>query len=333
MIQDQKTNAELMQIDALLKDTDFALKVAAKQEAAYYEGIGKHAPVFISENDKVNNVERPLIDEKTAVSLAGFYAVETGIGWLCKRDELTPIESLQNIVQNKIAESDLELLSRFANATWKAGQPFRALERIQRPVFTVFDLLQEEQVAKDRNQIINAAGKLYNDIQDLAGAETAIQFQQIRSYLQSVEYAYEMASFLNKTHRERKQKPPREFIKESEKDFLLNKPVVDLKIATNVAGLYALECSLAYFVNQKKITPSNFLQLVVENKMEPQDKELMNRFANATWKASQPFRGMERITRPIFTPFYFLPDDEVDKDWTQLQTAAKQLQASLKVVD
>jgi hypothetical protein len=59
--------------------------------------------------------------------------------------------------------------------------------------------------------------------------------------------------------------------------------------------------------------------------MDKKDKELLERFANATWKASQPFRSMERIRRSNFIPFDLLPAEEVEKDWVQLQAAAKSL--------
>lgn len=49
------------------------------------------------------------------------------------------------------------------------------------------------------------------------------------------------------------------------------------------------------------------------------------RFANATWKAGQPFRGLNRITRPTFTSFYFLGEADIEKDFVQIKMAAEKL--------
>ncbi len=59
--------------------------------------------------------------------------------------------------------------------------------------------------------------------------------------------------------------------------------------------------------------------------MRPKDKMIFARFANATWKAGQPFRGLGRITRATFTPLYFLTEPDIQKDMVQLRTAAQLL--------
>jgi hypothetical protein len=46
------------------------------------------------------------------------------------------------------------------------------------------------------------------------------------------------------------------------------------------------------------------------------------RFANVTWKAGQPFRGLDRIAHATFTPYYFLTEAELEKDWIQIKLAA-----------
>jgi hypothetical protein len=52
--------------------------------------------------------------------------------------------------------------------------------------------------------------------------------------------------------------------------------------------------------------------------------------ANATWKAGQPFRGLNRITRATFTPFYFLNEADIEKDLIQVRSAAKRLLSALE---
>ena len=47
--------------------------------------------------------------------------------------------------------------------------------------------------------------------------------------------------------------------------------------------------------------------------MSEADKLIFARFANATWKAGQPFRDLKRITRATFTPFYFLTEADIER--------------------
>ena len=103
------------------------------------------------------------------------------------------------------------------------------------------------------------------------------------------------------------------------------KNVNDIKIATSLAGFYALECGLNYLVTTTNQSPSSILKSIVDNSINNDDKILFARFANATWKAGQPFRGLNRITRATFTPFYFLTEPDIEKDLVQVRAAAKKL--------
>jgi len=100
-------------------------------------------------------------------------------------------------------------------------------------------------------------------------------------------------------------------------------------MATNLAGFYAVECCTDYLVSTRNVLPSDLLGSIVDNSIRGEDKDLYNRFANATWKAGQPFRGLQRIERETFTPFYFLTKEDIDKDWVQIKTAAKKLLEAL----
>lgn len=98
-----------------------------------------------------------------------------------------------------------------------------------------------------------------------------------------------------------------------------------MKIATSVAGFYALECGVNYLVATTNRLASVILRSVANNTMSPEEKMMFARFANSTWKAGQPFRDLSRITRPTFTPFYFLTEPDIEKDMVQIRTAALRL--------
>jgi len=57
---------------------------------------------------------------------------------------------------------------------------------------------------------------------------------------------------------------------------------------------------------------------------------LLARFANATWKAGQPFRSLSRITRDNFRPAVLLSDDELKKDFDQIRAAAATLADAMR---
>ncbi|WP_315821809.1 hypothetical protein [Paraflavitalea speifideaquila] len=71
------------------------------------------------------------------------------------------------------------------------------------------------------------------------------------------------------------------------------------------------------------------INALLADQLSPANKGLLERFAHATWKTGQPFRGLERITRPIFMPFDLLPAEERAKDWTQVKAAAATIGQSL----
>lgn len=151
---------QLLKLQALLRDKDFALEMAEWLDAAYYKGQGQVPPPFVKPEDETATVQKSVKEEKIAINLAGFYALEAGIGYLSERDGTTPKEVLATIVDGSLDKQDMLLLARFANATWKASQPFRSLSRITRDSFKPAVLLSDEELQKDYVQIENAATKL-----------------------------------------------------------------------------------------------------------------------------------------------------------------------------
>ncbi len=164
MQQQQQITEELTQITKLLRDSSFALDMAKNQEAAYYRAEGQPAPEFLPANEEPGTIERSVKDEKIATSIAAFYALECAIGELMEQEGGTPLEWLNKIKTNQLDSSGVLLVNRFANATWKAGQPFRGLDRITRDTFKPFDLLTKKEQEKDWVQVKAAAGKLLQSL-------------------------------------------------------------------------------------------------------------------------------------------------------------------------
>ena len=318
----QKIGKELTIIDSLLRSDAFAVVIAEAQNKAYYVGVGEIPKPLLSPGDDTASVKIKKKDEKVAINLAGFYALECGLGAVCAKTSQKPTDVLQTLVDNKADSATVLLLNRFANATWKAGQPFRGLERIKRPIFRVASLLPEDEVKKDCDQIHSAATRLLSAMQDVRERSANEQMKQLRSLLQNEQFSVEMATFQDAGYYIAQQKPAPPFLSAEDEKATVTRSVKEQKIATNVAGFYALECGLNYLVTTQQKLPSDILKAVVGDTISKEYKQLLCRFANATWKAGQPFRGLNHIARATFTPFYFLSEADIEKDWVQVKAAA-----------
>jgi hypothetical protein len=326
---DQKIQSQLVIIDSLLRSADFSLSIAKIQDTAYYTGMGKPVPPFLTAAEDTATIIKKVTEEKMAASLAGFYAVECGIGVLCNQTNEKPAAWLEKIITNKTDNAAILLLSRFANATWKAGQPFKGLNRITRSVFTGANFLPADEIKKDYDQVKTAATKLLASMQDVKDSSVNVQMDKIRSLLHSQQYAAEIAAVMDAGYYTNQQQTAPPFFSAKEDTAVIHKSVKEQKIATNVAGFYALECCTNYLVTIRNTLPSDILKSIVDNSISKEDKNLFSRFANATWKAGQPFRDLNRIERDTFTPFYFLHEADIEKDWVQIKAAAKKLLAQL----
>lgn len=316
---------ELNKINQLLRDKNFAQEMAQTLEAAYYNGVGEKPPVFLKPGDDTAKIKKPAIDEKTATSIAPFYALECGIGVLCETHGGTPVEWLKKINDNTLDTSYWLLLNRFANATWKAGQPFRDLNRIERPVFIIANFLSAEEVKKDKDQLKAASIKLSDAMKDVADSSKTKQFDKLKQLMQSETFAFETARHADSSYSVSQKQPVPSFAEYGKDTSTITKTVKQEKIATNIAGFYALECGINYMVTIEKRLPSQILDSIKNNTINDADKTLLLRFANATWKAGQPFRGLERIRKDNFIPASMLSKEELEKDWVQIRAAAEKL--------
>jgi hypothetical protein len=324
---EEKIKSELKAIDSLLQNKQFAEAMAMELEAAYYKGVGEPVPPFLKPGEDSLQIDRSVKEEKIATNLAGFYALECGLNYLCSRDSRTPVQWIEQILADKAGDSITLLLNRFANATWKAGQPFRGLERITRYNFTSASSLTAEEIAKDLRQIKNAAIVLQKKLKP--GTKDK-QLEQVRTLLRDKDFAMHIASQMDSAYYAGENKPASPFLSAEEIKAVKKKSFKEEKIATNLARFLATETATNYLVTIKHEPPSFFLQALVDNTLPAGEKFIYARFANATWKAGQPFRGLDRITRETFTPFNFLTEADIEKDLVQVRAAAKKMLEELK---
>lgn len=318
-------SAQLATLQQLLQDPAFALEMAQWLDAAYYKGQGEAVPDFVTADEETAVKEKSVKEEKIAINLAGFYALEAGLGLLVEQTGAAPIAVLDSVIDQSIAPDDMLLLARFANATWKAGQPFRALDRITRDSFIPAALLSDTELQKDFAQIIAAATKLREALQGVADADSATQLAELQRLLQDPLFALEMAQWLDAAYYKGQGADVPPFLAPEEETATKEKSVKEEKIAMNLAGFYAVEAGLGVLVERDNGTPAALLAAIVDGTLPQEDMLLLARFANATWKAGQPFRALDRITRDSFIPAALLSDEELQKDFVQITAAAEKL--------
>ncbi len=315
---------QLATLDSLLSDSAFAVSMATSLDSSYYAGIGEKPPPFLLPSDDSTYITKTKFEEKVATNVAGFYALECGVNMISARSGEKPVAILKKITSGSADSNEVFLLNRFANATWKASQPFRGLNRITRYNFIIASSLSKEEIDKDYVQIKNAAVKLLSSLEPMDDSSVKQQMIALRGLLQDSAYAVSMASFLDSSYYVNSAQPAQPFFSPDD-TVLIKESNRDMKIATSIAGFYALECAINYLVTTTDRLPRDIIKSVADDSMTAEDKNLFARFANATWKAGQPFRGLNRITRDTFTPFYFLTGPDIDKDLVQVKAAARKI--------
>lgn len=134
-MQTSNIKEQLHSVSLLLRDKNFAQEMAQYLEAAYYTSKGEEAPAFSEEGIHNRYTTCLLIEEKIAVSIAAFYALECAIGQLIYSKGGNPFDWLIKIKDRTTDEADRLVMHCFANAAWKAGQPYRGIDRITRDNF------------------------------------------------------------------------------------------------------------------------------------------------------------------------------------------------------
>jgi len=144
-------------------------------------GDRKDAP---SGNSKVSVKE-----QKIAINLAGFYAVECGVGLLIALKGGTPEDWLEKIVTKATGPEDLLVLGRFANATWKAGQPFINWDRIKNDHFISANYLPEESTQKIMRRWSPLPPDCFYSLQEVKGRPKEVQLKKLQQLLRDEQYA------------------------------------------------------------------------------------------------------------------------------------------------
>src|SRR5450432_1664381 len=94
----QKIQNQLAVIDSLLRSAAFSTEIAKAQDSAYYTGIGEPVPPFLTAAEDSAVITKNAKEEKIATNLAGFYALECGLGALCNQTKEKPTTWLEKII-------------------------------------------------------------------------------------------------------------------------------------------------------------------------------------------------------------------------------------------
>ena len=107
-----------------------------------------------------------------AMNIAGVYAADSAanaiaalrapqtVGAPTTVSEEGYVAALRAIAEDDLDDVERYITRQFANVAWRAGQPFRGLARLARPVNVQFNMLPTHEVDKDSAQIRAAAKSL-----------------------------------------------------------------------------------------------------------------------------------------------------------------------------
>jgi hypothetical protein len=178
-------------------------------------------------------------------------------------------------------------------------------------------MLDNDELKKDFDQIKAAAEKIYNNISVINNVGD--QNEKIKELLQSKDFSTEMATWLNGAYYRGQNMP------DPGMDTAPVAKEVHENVAMNLAGFYAVECGVGYICEKTGQNPKEVLESIKDGNLDEENMLLLARFANATWKAGQPFRDLNRITKPNFIPATMLDNDELKKDFDQIKAAAEKM--------
>jgi hypothetical protein len=129
----------------LMQDPAFAETIAQVVHNAYQQQVpgGATTPMLPADIDPSRKLQ--LI----AQNLAPFYALDSLITNMWRERKWSPVQTLKSLTASELSAEGITTPGLLANLAWKAGQPFRGIGRIERPVFAPFPLLENKELAKD----------------------------------------------------------------------------------------------------------------------------------------------------------------------------------------
>ncbi|MDD4526706.1 MAG: hypothetical protein PHF25_01560 [Candidatus Margulisbacteria bacterium] len=215
-------------------------------------------------------------NEKIAINQAGAIAVECGAGVLLEiknADTGTKIKfkNISEVFKYLLAEdnnspekiNDMLLVARFANATWKAGQPLRGLQRMQKSNYIPASMLSTEELEKDFVQIKAATKCLYEEMLARAGGEEALnklsaenQLEILKEMMQDLGFAKKIGEHLNNQYYLGIGATPPQFLDDVPGPGKVNQMIEDE--AVRVYLQFELDKALSTL---KEVTPDDLRQL------------------------------------------------------------------------
>lgn len=319
----EETKAELTKLNGLLHDHAFAIKMAAHCEAAYTGAAN------IKQNKQATDIpiKKWVWEEKTAACLTNLYAVECSTGAICQTTGRPPSMVLKQIAEKALDSRYQLLLNAFAGAAQQAATPFMGLHCIQQS--NGIDIVNKKDPAISDSHAAAARWLLLHLHPESAPLSTEEELIAIEKILKDKALAEAAAAYLETTYDISRLSLVHTLSLLHTATGIVNRSAREENIAINLAGFYALVYGLAYLSAIQKQTPSRIVEDILCGHLSESTKDLLERFANATWKAGQPFRGLDRITRDVFGPFDRLFVDEVKKDWQQIKAVAELLAEEL----
>jgi len=132
-------------LNGLLQNQAFAAEVSLVAQRAYAGNNASGHGINLSTASMTDSQK----DQDIAINVAPFYALDALVTKRWLEERKTPVETLQEVVNGVASPVGVTEVGLLANATWKAGQPFRGINRIERSVFQSLVTLPQGELNKD----------------------------------------------------------------------------------------------------------------------------------------------------------------------------------------
>ena len=155
------------------------------------------------------------------------------------------------------------------------------------------------------------------------------QLRVIERLLKNPSFSLSMAKAQDAAYYTGMGQPVPPFLPAEQENAVVTKSIREQQLATGLSAFYAVECCVDLLCFQENDTPVSFLNKIVLGDAGSGAMLLLNRFAQATWMAAQPFLRADCFIDSYFTLAGFLPGSQLITLNGQVQTAAAKLLEAL----
>jgi len=245
------------------------------------------------------------------------------------------IQAIKVSVNELLSDDQLNALSQqIWNAVSFESGIYTTVETGDQQYLSVWPVINQDQIEEGKLLKVKIAS---SDIQASIKAQELpgiVQNLIITLFLRNVEFAKKVAQYLHDAYYISVGEEVPAFITEKDTGEDINR-----KVGQNLPGFIAFLEGIVNIGTETQQTPFQVLDDIVNDRFSNTDQRMVElaQIAHATWLATQPFLGVNRLKRPVVQTWLTLSNPEKEKDFVQVKSAAvfflSQLQETIKNIE